>query len=135
MITVECRMGRVIEVCFSATLTPVEMKDMRTPLSAAVVRVGVDVIFAVDFRPCGPLDPDVLPMMLGLMRSDNRKILRSVHLFDASTVIAEQMKTAIAEAANPQRRAFFDLPALEKWLSGAATADEMAAVHNFFSRG
>lgn len=128
MITVESSVGRVIEVRFAGELTPTEMKDMRSPLSAAVVKIGVDVIFAVDFRTCGAMSTEVVPMMLGLMRSDNRKILKSAHLFAAGSAVAEQMKHSIADAQNPRRRAFFELEALASWLGDTATAEELQRV-------
>ena len=134
MITVESKVGRVIEVRFAEVLTPKEMQDMRTPLSAAVVRIGVDVIFVVDFRTCGALSTDVLPMMLGLMRSDNRKIQKSAHLFESGSAVAEQMKSAIATAGNASRRMVFSVSELTDWLSDIATPQELDTTKAFFAQ-
>jgi len=133
MITVASTVGRIIEVRFAGDLTPDEMKDMRTPLSQAVVRIGVDVIFVVDFRTCGALSTDVTPMMLGLMRSDNRKVFRSAHLFAPGSKILDQMKVSIAEAANANRRAFQSTTALTQWLSEVITPEELARTRAFFA--
>lgn len=133
MITVAAHQGRLIEVRFAAQITPEDMKGMRSALGLQVVRIAVPVLFAADVRTCEPLAPEILPMVVGLMRSDNRSTLRSGVLFRPGSPLAAQLNSALGEPMKGARKACFSTAELLDWLREVATPAELAQARVFLA--
>jgi hypothetical protein len=132
MITIENRVGHLMEGRFSGQLTTEQLKVFSSELSHLIVRAGSRLVFVVDWRSCDLWDADIETKLIGQARSDNFAIERSAFLYDEATPVGAQVQKLISMGRNPNRRGFARLAELFDWVGQTLGAEEMERARDFF---
>jgi len=129
MFQIRQHVGRLVEVTAGGVLAIDELKQFRTEFAALLARTQGLLVIVVDWRKTERIEDDVLPLLIGVMRSDNPRLERAAHL--PSRAIEAQVARMAEASKNQQRRAFDSPAALLAWVSEVLTADEGAQLRRF----
>lgn len=130
MFQIQQHVGRLVEVTAGGILALDELKRFRTEFAALLARTQGLLVICVDWRRTERIEDDVLPLLIGVMRSDNPRLERAAHL--PSKAIEAQVARMAEASKNQQRRAFDTAEALVAWTSEVLTLDETAQLRRFF---
>ncbi|MBS2028309.1 MAG: hypothetical protein JST54_10425 [Deltaproteobacteria bacterium] len=133
MITVERRVGQLVEARFDGAITVAMLKEFSTNLAQIIVKAGMRLVFVVDFRNLAPFDSTIEAMLLGQMRSDNFAIERSSFLLRPGTPVCTEMERLAKLAKNPARRTFTTLDDLMGWVGPVLKPDEVKRAIDFMA--
>jgi hypothetical protein len=139
-ITVECRVGVLIELHFEARPSLDDVERFKAETAALVterwVRSGRRVVLCTDLRSAQLFAPDVASRIIDLMRSDNPRVERNGVLGNESAIFTLQVQRLLIEARSPgRRRLFTQQGALQAWLDESLQPDESARLQQFLDAG
>jgi hypothetical protein len=129
MFQIQHRVGRLVEVSAGGTLALDETKRFRTEFAQLLAHTQGLLVICVDWRQAERIEDDALPLLVGVMRSDNPRLERAAHL--PSPTIADQVRTLAQASKNTQRRAFDRPEALLDWVNEVLTPEESARLRAF----
>jgi hypothetical protein len=132
MISVEHRLGKLVEIKFTPPVTMGDLEGFARDVNAATTGLA-KVVFLVDFTGLHVLPEQEAQLMTSIMRTDNARVERSAYLLPLSAVAALQTERMIREAGNPMRRAFHVARKLLDWVGPSLDAAEQAAAQAFFA--
>lgn len=131
MFDIQNRVGRFVEVRAGGELDFEELKRFRSEFTALLVKTTGPLVICVDWRQVTRIDEEVLPLLVGIMRSDNPRLLRAAHL--TSEPNAAQVAQVTDASKNLEHRRCFDAPVpLVKWVEEVLEPEESAAARRFF---
>jgi hypothetical protein len=133
MITIENRVGRLMEGRFEGHLTPEQLKAFGAELARLMIKAGRRLVFVVDWRTCEAPPPEVELMLVGQARSDNFAIERSAHLTSAASTGRPTVEKIVAMGRNPNRVAFLSLPEMMNWVTPVLELPEIERAQAFMA--
>jgi hypothetical protein len=132
MITIENRVGRLVETRFAAPLSDEEIASFAEGRGRTVRTVAQNRIVCIDATRMSVLPPEQSDRLLAVLRRPSPGLLRSAFLLPPSRgVVALQFERIIRESALVSARSFVDRPTLEKWLGEVLTAEEATRLRAF----
>lgn len=135
MVTVENRVGRLIEVRQTSRVTVSELQAS-FPAFQQILGSKVDrFVMATDWRGMRILDSATSEFLLSIMRAKNSRIERQVLIMDPSAVMGLQVRRLFADAGGETRAVFESADAARAWLEPALTPLENQALVRFTSAG
>jgi hypothetical protein len=127
MITIQHRVGRLVETRFAAPLSDEEIASFAEGRGRTVRAVATDRVVCIDATRMSVLPPEQSERLLAVLRSPGPGLLRSAFLLPATRgVVALQFERIIRESRLPSARSFVDRGALEQWLGEVLTGEEAA---------
>ncbi|HYV49465.1 MAG TPA: hypothetical protein VFA20_31620 [Myxococcaceae bacterium] len=133
MLSIDVKVGRLLEIRFVAPITLEELEAGMTRL-AQLFRVRRDKLVGVgDFSRATVFAPDVANKLLEVLKFDNPRIERSGILVSASAIFSLQLERLLAHAENINRRTFRDPFELKTFLGGLLTHGEHGRLAQFLS--
>lgn len=134
MMTIERKVGRLVEVMMRAPVTRAEIDASGQGLRDAARELGGLVVVLADFRQTRFLLQEDAAHFIEVFRRCNKDIERSAILVSvASAVGVLQMERLIREANSPARRAFRDPREAAAWLDEVLTDPERARLRAVLS--
>ncbi|HZS37384.1 MAG TPA: hypothetical protein VFF06_11195 [Polyangia bacterium] len=131
MITVEQRVGRLVEVRFVSPLTDEEIAAFGQRRGNVVRSVG-DRVVCLDSTRLRVLPPEHSERMLAVLRQPSPGHNRSAFLLaPGRAVIALQFERLIREAKRTTSRTFSDRAPLEAWLGEVLDLSEQIRLRQF----
>jgi hypothetical protein len=134
LIQVARNTGRLLEL---RTTAPVGVDDIVTfaqRFGALLAATQGRVVTCLDLRGSPVLDPQAAERILGLLRHDNPRIERSAFLLaGGQATLSLQVERLIREANNPNRRAFYVVAELQRFLALVLDAPEQARLAAFLA--
>lgn len=132
MITIENRVGRLVETRFAAPLSDEEIASFAEGRGRTIRTVAQNRVVCIDATRMSVLPPEQSERLLGVLRRPSPGLLRSAFLLPPSRgVVALQFERIIRESALVAARSFVDRPALETWLGEVLTAEEASRLRAF----
>ena len=132
MITIQHRVGRLVETRFAAPLSDQEIASFAEGRGRTVQKVATDRVVCIDATRMSVLPPEQSERLLAVLRSPSPGLLRSAFLLPAARgVVALQLERIIRESRLPSARSFVDRGALEEWLGEVLTGEEAARLRVF----
>jgi hypothetical protein len=132
MITIQHRVGRLVETRFAAPLTDEEIATFADGRGRALRAVASDRVVCIDATRMSVLPPDQSERLLAVLRQPSPGLLRSAFLLPPSRgVVALQFERIIRESKQLAARSFVDRAQLEEWLGEVLTTDEVARLRGF----
>jgi hypothetical protein len=129
MLTVERKVGRLVEVEMRARVTFEELEAADRNMVEAGREIGRPCVIVADCRHTRFLLEEHAAYLAQIFRRHNDHIERSAILVSATSAIGVlQMERVIREAKNPARRAFRDPNEAASWLDEVLTPVERARV-------
>jgi hypothetical protein len=137
-ITVERRVGRLVEVRCTGNPTEADVALFRTEsaavLTACVARLRRNAIACPDFRGATLLRPIPAEQIIQLMGRHNRSVDRSAILLSNSATFTLQVSRIIRESAGAKlRRVFTEVEPLVLWLDEVLEPDEQTRLREFIA--
>jgi hypothetical protein len=133
VITIENRVGRLMEGRFEGPLTGDQLKAFAGELAQLIVKAGKRLVFVVDWRTCELIPPDLEVKLVGQARSDNFAIERSAFLVLPGRAVTPQIEKLVSLGRNPDRHLFTALPELLAWVEPTLSLEEVARARAFFA--
>jgi hypothetical protein len=131
--TVECRLGRLVEVRLLAMREP-DVTVLQEAMRGAFVQVGRKVVICTDLRGIGLLSPTMADLMIGVLAKSNAHLERSAFLLlPEGALFHLQAERVVREAKSAVRRTFRDPRSLVAWLDDVLDDPERARVRAFLS--
>lgn len=136
MFTVECNVGRLVEVRVASLRTMAEFDQYCADLRACCERVPGRLVGCADIRRVQLFPPDVADALIGLLTSVNTKFERSAILLPAQApTFAMQMERLVRQSKSAARKTFRDGGAAARWLSEILSRAEAARLDDFVKQG
>jgi hypothetical protein len=129
MFQIQHRVGRLVEVSAGGRLALDEMKRFRTEFAQLLARTQGLLVICVDWRQAERIEDDALPLLVGVMRSDNPRLERAAHL-PSPSIEAQVTMLALASMFS-QRRAFYRPEALLDWVDEVLSPEESGRLRAF----
>lgn len=127
--------GRLVEVRAEAGYrSPADVDAIFAEIGQQIAKVpeAQKIVFVVDWRRCPLMSREAAERMLPAITSTNPRMARS------ATIASKQSPTAvmqfirlIRESEHPDRRLFYDVAELERWLDEILTPQEAGRLHEF----
>jgi hypothetical protein len=139
LLTIDRKVGRLVETRFSGNPTPDDVADWARELSVCLkttaARTGKPAVCCTDLRASALFRPSVTDALTSIMRSDNTLIERNGMLGTNGATFALQAQRILRESAPiggaVRRRIFVDFDLLCHWLDELLTPVESARVRAF----
>jgi hypothetical protein len=132
MISIEHRVGRLIEVRFAAPLKDDELDAFAQDRGRVVRTVAAERVVCIDSTRLSVLPPEQSERMLGVLRRPSPGLLRSAFLLpQGRAVMVLQFERLIREARNVASRAFTQREPLVDWLRDVITLAEETRLIEF----
>jgi hypothetical protein len=132
MITIQNRVGRLVEARFAAPLTDEEIASFAEGRERTVRAVATDRVVCMDATRMSVLPPEQSERLLAVLRQPSPGLLRSAVLLPPTRgVVALQLERIIRESKLAGARSFVERSALEQWLGEVLTPDEAARLRAF----
>jgi hypothetical protein len=134
-----CRVhvGRLVEVRAEAGYRSVaEVDAIFAEIGQQIAKVSESekLVFVVDWRRCPLMSREAAERMLPAITSTNPRAVRS------ATIASKQSPTAVMqflrlvrESKHPDRRLFYDVTEVERWLGEILTPPEAGRLHDFLA--
>ena len=132
MITIENRVGRLIEVRFSTPILDNELPEFLRERERIMRRVGQDRLVCIDLSRVQVLPPTQADAFLDFLRGSRPGLTRNGFLLPpGQAVLALQFSRIIRQANNPARRAFQSRPDLIDWMAELLRPPELVRLKAF----
>jgi uncharacterized protein (DUF305 family) len=133
MFTVERHQGRLIEVRTISPVSLAEIADADIAMGEAAASGG-RIFICADHRKLAILGTEQADQFIAMFRRHNQAIeLSAIVVAPTSATAILQMERVIAEAQNPNRRAFRSTKDAANWLRPHLTSAEAARINAFFA--
>lgn len=134
MITIENRVGRLIETRFISPISGSDWGDFQRERERLMRVVGQDRLVCIDLSLVQLLPPNQADDFLNLLRGSRPGLTRNAFLLPpGQALLALQFGRIIRQANNPARRAFQSRPELIAWLAEVLRPAELTRLHAFLS--
>jgi len=134
MFSVEMHVGRLIEIVMSSPLPLQEVEGLIRGVRMNVMAASEPVLICVRMEQLRVMLPEATEPLLGMLRRDNPKVVRSGYLLaQRYGSLAMQVDRIVREANNPNRRWFTQLDELRTFLDEVARPDESARLAAFLA--
>ena len=135
MVTVENRVGRLIEVRQTGKVTVEELQES-FPIFQRILSSSTErFVMATDWRGMRVLDAKTSEALLGIMRAKNDRIERQMLVMDPSAVMGLQVRRLFKDAGGETRAVFESADLARGWLEPALTPLEVASLKRFLTAG
>lgn len=135
MVTVENRVGRLIEVRQTGRVTVQEL-EASLPLFQRILASSPErFVMATDWRGMRVLDAQTSEVLLGIMRAKNDRIERQMLVMDPSAVMGLQVRRLFKDAGGETRAVFESAELARSWLETSLTPLEAASLRRFLTAG
>jgi len=132
MITIENRVGRLIETRLVSPLLDAEFGQFQSERERLMRSVGQDRVVCIDLSRVQILPPDQADAFLNLLRGSRPGLTRNAFLLPPNqAILALQFSRLIRQANNPARRAFQSRVELVAWLAEVLRPPELARLEAF----
>jgi hypothetical protein len=132
MITIENRVGRLIETRLVSPLLDTEFSHFQQERERLMRSVGQDRVVCIDLSRVQILPPTQADAFLNLLRGSRPGLTRNAFLLPPNqAVLALQFSRIIRQANNPARRAFQSRAALITWLAEILRPPELLRLESF----
>ncbi|MBK6576212.1 MAG: hypothetical protein IPG17_08445 [Sandaracinaceae bacterium] len=135
MVTVENRIGRLIEVRQTGKVTIEELQESFPVFQRILSSSPQRYVMATDWRGMRVLDAKTSEALLGIMRSKNDRIERQMLVMDPSAVMGLQVRRLFKDAGGETRAVFESADLARGWLEPALTPLEVASLKRFLTAG
>ena len=135
MYTLECHVGRLIEIRVQPPLTLDELRNFLPQVTRILARVGGQVVACTDLRNARVFSPDVTEKLMTILRTDGPRVERGGFLVGESAVFSMQIARMLRESRGPSRRAFVEPEDAIHWLSELLTPVEVRRLREFVTGG
>jgi hypothetical protein len=138
--TFENRVGRLVEISISGSMTDDEAQQFRTRMFLTLSGLTGRGILVGELRNCKVFSTDVGDKMVAMLKQDSPKVERSAFLVQ-DNAFARQVERIVADAARdaraagkpaPPRQTFRDLRAMHAWLGEVLDDAERARLLAIF---
>jgi hypothetical protein len=131
MFTIECNVGRLVELRIQPPLTLQELRLWPPQANRIFARVRGQVVACTDLRNARVFTPEVTKQLLALLRGETPHIERAAILVGESAVFSMQIARMFREIGGSTRRSFPEPEPAVDWLSELLTAAEVARLREF----
>jgi hypothetical protein len=131
MISVENRVGRLVEAVLRSPITDEELAEFRDRRARVVAAIAGERAVCVDMTGAGVLSPDHAERLIDILKQRHGGPSRVAYLLPARAVATLQVERILREAQSPERRTFADRAALIEWLGEPLTVAERARLRTF----
>ena len=135
MVTVENRIGRLIEVRQTGKVTIEELQESFPVFQRILSSSPQRYVMATDWRGMRVLDAKTSEALLGIMRSKNDRIERQMLVMDPSAVMGLQVRRLFKDAGGETRAVSESADLARGWLEPALTPLEVASLKRFLTAG
>lgn len=136
MITIENRVGRLIETRFIPPLPAAELAAFDRERERLMRLRGPDRVVCVDLSALHVLQPEQADHFVEFLRLSRPGLTRNAFLLpQGEAVLALQVARILREARHPGRRAFQSSAELVRWLGEVLQPDEAARLEAFLIEG
>ena len=135
MVTLENRIGRLIEVRQTGKVTIEELQESFPVFQRILSSSPQRYVMATDWRGMRVLDAKTSEALLGIMRSKNDRIERQMLVMDPSAVMGLQVRRLFKDAGGETRAVFESADLARGWLEPALTPLEVASLKRFLTAG
>ncbi len=135
MVTVENRVGRLIEVRQTGKVTVEELQET-FPIFQRILSSSTErFVMATDWRGMRVLDAKTSEALLGIMRAKNDRIERQMLVMDPSAVMGLQVRRLFQDAGGESRAVFESTDLARRWLEPMLNPLEVASLKRFLTMG
>lgn len=131
MLTIECNVGRLVELRIQPPLTLEELRLWPPQVNRIFARVRGQVVACTDLRNARVFTPEVTKQLLTLLRGETPYVERAAILVGESAVFSMQIARMFREIGGSTRRAFPEPDAAIEWLSELLTPVEADRLREF----
>jgi hypothetical protein len=131
MLTIECNVGRLVELRIQSPLTLEELRLWPPQANRIFARVRGQIVACTDLRNARVFPPDVTKQLLTLLRGETPQVERAAILVGESAVFSMQIARMFREIGGTTRRVFPEPDAAIAWLSELLTAAEVTRLREF----
>lgn len=132
MITIENRIGRLIETRFISPILESEWADFQRERERLMRVLGQDRMVCIDLSRVQLLPPNLADAFLAMLRSSRPGLTRNAFLVPpGQAVLALQFSRLIRQANNPARRSFQSRDELIAWLAEVLRPLELGRLKTF----
>ena len=131
MFTLNLHQGRLLEGRIWSPVALPEVSAFARRFFELVGPLPGQVVICMDVRRTHVMPPEVAQSFVGVMKSDNPRVLRSGYLISDSATFALQLERMMRDGGNPARRAFRETADLAHWLGEQLDARERARLAEF----
>ncbi len=135
MYTLECHVGRLLEIRVQPPLSVEELKNFHPQVTRILGRVPGQLIACTDLRKARVFSLDVADRLKAIIRTDGPRVDRNAYLVGESAVFSMQIARVIRAAGIPSRRAFTSVNEAITWLSELLTEPEIGRLREFIATG
>lgn len=134
MITIENRVGRLIETRLISPILDAEFTEFQNERERLMRLVGQDRVVCIDLSRVQLLPPSQADAFLNLLRGSRPGLTRNAFLLPpGQALLALQFSRLIRQANNPARRAFQSRAELVSWLSEVLRPPERVRLETFLN--
>jgi hypothetical protein len=127
--------GRLVEVRAEAGYrNPADVDAIFAEIGKQVATVpeSQKIVFVIDWRRCPVMSSDAAERMLPSITSTNPRAERSATIASRNSPTAlMQFLRLVRESGHADRRLFYDVAELERWLGEILTPEEASRLHAF----
>jgi hypothetical protein len=131
MFTVECRVGRLLEIRMTSPLELADVLDFRSLVTQRILEAPRPVIACTDLRRARIFAPEAAIELTAMMKHDNPKLLRNAFLVGESALFSLQIERLLREAGPLSRRTFRDTNEARQWLKDQLDEQERWRLSQF----
>jgi hypothetical protein len=135
MYTMECKVGRLIELRIQPPLTLDELRLWPPQANRIFARVRGQVVACTDLRPARVFTPEVTKQLLTLLRGESPHVERAAILVGEGAVFSMQIARMFRELGGSLRRTFLEPDPAIDWLSELLTPAEVDRLREFLAGG
>jgi hypothetical protein len=135
MVTVENRVGRLIEVRQTGKVTVEELQESFPIFQRILSSSAERFVMATDWRGMRVLDAKTSEALLGIMRAKNDRIEQQMLLMDPSAVMGLQVRRLFKDAGGESRAVFESADLARRWLEPVLNPLEVASLKRFLTMG
>ena len=135
MYTVECPVGRLLEIRVQPPLALEELQNFHSQITKIHARVKGQLIGCVDMRNARVFSPEVANKLMDIIRTDGPHLARNAFLVGESAVFSMQIARVLKTAGVASRRAFLEPEDAISWLSETLTPREVHRLREFITAG
>ncbi len=123
MWSVDCKVGRLVEIKIWSPVTLAETEPWGVAHDAVIAKVGGPYVCFVDLVDATVFPPEIVDGYVKTMKNEEH-LVRTGTLLNASPTFGMQIQRMIREANNTERRAFRDPRELFDFLGEKLTREE-----------
>lgn len=135
MFSIECNVGRLVELRIQPPLTLEELRLWPPQANRIFARTRGQVVACTDLRNARVFPPDVTKQLMALLRIEGPHVERAAILVGESAVFSMQIARMFREVGGATRRAFPEPNPAVEWLSELLTPAEVTRLREFVGVG